>query len=136
MEAKSISAGLVTELAEARRGLQAESDKHDLLHTTLGMVCDDLEVARPEGTSSLASSAVDITAWVSQLEEDAFHVRITQAFAIARSHYVESIDLETMSTGFVPGYEVSELDEIETKVTPIARNLVNRIKDRVLPRRG
>ena len=101
------------------------------------MVFDDLGVARLEGTSSLvASAAIDITARVRQLEKNAFHARITQAFAVSRSHYVESIDLETMSIGFTPGYEASELDEIETAVTPIVRNLANRIKDIALPRRG
>ena len=40
-----------------------------------------------------------------------------------------------MSLGFVPGYEASELDEIEKAVTPIARNLVDRMKDIVLPPR-
>ena len=101
------------------------------------MVFDDLEVARPEGTSLLvAYAAIDITARVCQLKEDAFHTGITQAFVVARSHYAESIDLETMSLGFAPGYEASELDEIETTVTPIARNLANRIKNIVLPRRG
>ena len=44
--------------------------------------------------------------------------------------------METMSLGFTPGYEASELDEIETAVTSIVRNLVNRIKDIVLPQRG
>ena len=43
--------------------------------------------------------------------------------------------METMSTGSVPGYEVSELDEIKTEVTPIAWNLANRMKDIVLPPR-
>ena len=64
LEAKSVSAGLVTELAKAWRGLQAENDEHDLLRTALGVVCDDLEVARPEGTSSLVAHAIDITARV------------------------------------------------------------------------
>ena len=73
--------------------------------------------------------------WVRQLEREALRSRITQAFAIARSHYADSIDLETMSLGFAPGYEASELDEIETAVTPIARNLANRIKGIVLPGR-
>ena len=40
-----------------------------------------------------------------------------------------------MSLGFAPGYENSELDEIEKAVTPIARNLENRPKDMVLPPR-
>ena len=43
--------------------------------------------------------------------------------------------MEVMSQGFVPGYEDSELDEIEKAVTPIARNLANRLKDMVLPSR-
>ena len=46
---------------------------------------------------------------------------------------MESIDLEAMSLSFTPGYEASKLDEIETAVTPIARNLANRIKDIALP---
>ena len=100
------------------------------------MVYDDLEMAWPEGTSSLAACAVDITAWVRQLERKALRSRITQAFAITCSHYADSIDLETMSLGFAPGYEASELDEIEMAVAPIARNLADKIEDMVLPRRG
>ena len=76
-----------------------------------------------------------IMAWVGQLEEDAFHAGITQTFTIARSHYDREINLEVMSLSFVPGYEDSELDEIEMAVTPLARNLVNRLKDIVLPSR-
>jgi len=72
---------------------------------------------------------------VGQLEEDAFHARITQAFTVARSHYDREINLEVMSQSFAPGYEESELDEIEKAVTPITRNLANRLKDMVLPSR-
>ena len=83
------------------------------------MVFDDLEVARSEGTSSLTARAIDITAPVRQLEREALRSGITQAFAIARSHYTNSIDLETMSLGFTPGYEASELDEIGMAVDPL-----------------
>ena len=79
--------------------------------------------------------AAGITAWVSQLEEDAFHARITQAFAVARSHYDREINLEVMSQGFTPVYEDPELDEIEKAVTPLAQNLANRLKETVLPPR-
>jgi len=51
------------------------------------VVFDDLGVARSEETGSLVARAIDITARVRQLEENAFHARITQAFAVARSHY-------------------------------------------------
>ena len=70
-----------------------------------------------------------------QLEENAFHARITQAFAIVRSHYDQEVNLEAMSLGFAPGYENFELDEIEKVVTPIAWNLANRLKGIVLPSR-
>ena len=99
------------------------------------MVFDDLGVAWPEETSSLVARAANITARVGQLEENTFHAGITQAFAVARSHYDQEVNLEVMSLDFAPGYENSELDEIEKAVTPIARNLANRRKDIVLPLR-
>ena len=123
-------------LTEARSLLQAESDKLDVLKVALGVIYDDLQVVQAEGTSSLAARAIDITARVRQLEKEALHSGITQAFAIARSHYDESIDLEAMSLSFTPGYEPSELDEIEAAVTPLAETLASKIEDMVLPRRG
>ena len=90
-------------------------------------------MVQAEGTSSLVARAVYITARVRQLEKEALPSGITQAFAIAHSHYDESIDLEAMSLGDVPGYEASELDEIETAVTPLAWDLADRVGDIVLP---
>ena len=68
-----------------------------------------------------------------QLEEVDFHAGITQAFTVAHSHYDWEINLEVMSQGFTPGYEDPELDKIEKVVTPLAWNLVNRLKETVLP---
>ena len=113
-----------------------ESDELGVLRAALGVVCDDLEVVRSEGTSSLAAHAVEIMARVRQLERDALHTRVHQSFMIARSHYRDSIDLETMSLGFAPGYTDAELDEIEAAVAPLSRDLANKIEDTVLPRRG
>ena len=135
LEAESISAGLGMELTEVWRILQAESNEHDLLRAAIGVVFDDLGVARPEETGSLATCAVDITTRVRQLEENAFHAEITQAFAVARSHYDQEVNLEAMCLGFAPSYENYELDEIEKAVTPIAWNLADRLKDIVLPPR-
>ena len=49
LEAESVSAGLVVDLTEARRNLQADSDELGILSAALSMVCDDLEVVRLEG---------------------------------------------------------------------------------------
>ena len=84
------------------------------------MVSDDLEVVRSEGTSSLMARVVDIMTRVRQLERNALRVGINQAFAIAHSHYVNNIDLDTMSLGFAPIYEAHELDEIEMVVAPLS----------------
>jgi len=59
-----VSAGLAVDLAEVRRNLQVESDELGTLSATLGVVYDDLEVVRSEGTSSLAAHAIEITARV------------------------------------------------------------------------
>ena len=44
--------------------------------------------------------------------------------------------MDTMSLDFMPGYEASKLDEIETAVTPLTWNLADKVEDIVLPRRG
>jgi len=38
-----------------------------------------------------------------------------------------------MSQGFAPVYEDAELDDMEKAVTPLARNLEDRLKEEVLP---
>ena len=84
------------------------------------MVYDDLEVVRSEGTSSLVARAVEITARVRQPERNALRTRVNQSFMIARSHYGDNINLETMSHGFTPGYEVHELEEMDAAVAPLS----------------
>ena len=135
LDAKEISIVLGTKLAEVRGILRAKSDQHDLLRADVMVVCEDLQVAQEEGTSSLPTCVTDITARVGQLKEDAFHAGITQAFAVVRSHYDREINLEVMSQGFMPIYEDPELDEIEKAVTPLARNMANRLKEMVPPPR-
>ena len=121
------------DLAEVRRNLQAESDELGILSATLGVVNDDLEVVRLEGTSLLIARAVEITAWVSQLKRNALRVRVNQSFVIVRSHYGDNIDLEAMSHGYAPDYEVHELEEMETVVAPLSQDLADRIEGIVLP---
>ena len=84
------------------------------------MVCDDLQVVWSEGTSSLMVHAIEITARVRQLERNALRARVNQSFAIPHSHYGDNVDLEAMSHGYVPGYEVHELEEMETAVAPLS----------------
>ena len=120
------------DLAEARRNLQAESDDLGNLSATLGVVCDDLEVVRSEGTSSLVAHVVEITAWVRQLKRNALHAGVNQSFAIARSHYGESINLETMSHGFAPSYEVHELEEMDRRHSSSPEGLVSSIGQSII----
>ena len=107
-------------LAEVRRNLRAESDELGILTAALGVVCDNLQMVRSKGTSSLVACAVEIIARVRQLERSALHAGVNQSFMIARSHYGDNIDLEVMSHGYAPGYEVHELEEMETVVSPLS----------------
>ena len=100
------------------------------------MVCNDLEVVQLEGTNSLAAHAIEIIARVHQLERDALRTSVNWCFVIARSHYWDNIDLEAMSHGYVPSYEVHELEEMETTVVPLSQGLADRIEGIVIPRRG
>ena len=63
------------DLAKGRRNLQAESDELGILSAALRVVCDDLEVVRSEGTSSLVARAIEIMARVHQLEGNALRTR-------------------------------------------------------------
>ena len=67
----------------------------------------------------LMARAVEITARVCQLERNSLCTGVNLSFAIARSHYGDSIDVEMMSHGFTPGYEVHELEEMEATVAPL-----------------
>ena len=64
LEAEEISIGLHADLADAWGLLQAEGDEYDRLSSTVLVVCDNLQVAQEEGTSSLAARAAGITARV------------------------------------------------------------------------
>ena len=119
-DAESVAARLEKELTEVLEILWTESDEHDLLQAAVGVVIDALGVAQPVETSSLAARAAGITARVGQLEEDAFHTGITQAFVVAHSHYDREINLEVMSHGFTPVYDDNELDEMEKALAPLA----------------
>ena len=100
------------------------------------MVYDDLEVVQSEETSSLTAHAVEFTAWVCQLERNALHARVNQSFMISHSHYGDNIDLEAMSHGYMLGYEVHNMEEMETTVAPLSQDLADKIEDIVLPRKG
>jgi hypothetical protein len=86
--------------------------------------------------SSLATHITLISDRIRELERGTFQAGIHHTFAITRCHYAETINLEAMSQGYASGYEVEELEKIEDGVASLSQDLVNRIADTVLPRRG
>jgi len=64
--------------------------------------------------------AIEIMAQVHQLKRNVLRARVNQSFMISHSHYGDNIDLETMSHGFVLGYDVHELEEMEAAVAPLS----------------
>ena len=55
------SCGLEEELSEVKDTLQKESDEHDNLCVAVQLVCDELELALEQETSSLVVCATQIT---------------------------------------------------------------------------
>ena len=53
-----------------------ESEELSILSTALGVVHDDLQVVRSEGTSSLVARAIEITAQVRQLKRNALRAGV------------------------------------------------------------
>jgi hypothetical protein len=104
------------ELTEAKEALQWEVVVYDNERLAANLVCDDLGVPQPPEMSSLAARITLISDLVRELERGAFQACIHHTFAIARSHYVETINLEAMRLGYAPGYEVEELEKIEDDV--------------------
>jgi hypothetical protein len=76
--------------------LLKESDEHDTLRVAVQLVCDDLELVPEQGTSSLASWAVQIVDRGHEMVRRALHFGVLGSFLIAHSHY-DNIDLPMMS---------------------------------------
>ena len=90
------SRGLEKELDEVKASLLKESDEHDTLHIAVQLVCNDLELALEQETSSLAVHAVWIMDRAHKIVRDVLRFGVHRSFAISHSHY-ENIDLATMS---------------------------------------
>ena len=90
------SHGLEKELGEVKDCLMKESDDHNTLRVVVQLVCDDLELAPEQETSSLAIHAIRITDREHEIARHVLHFGVHRSFAITRSHY-ENINLATMS---------------------------------------
>lgn len=106
------------ELAEAKGGLERTTIDHEGQLTAVGQAYDALRVAPSEGLDPLSAHMLQIPARVHELERDAPRAGVNRSFTIARSHYVESINLEALSQGYPDVYDEDELREFEDQVTP------------------
>lgn len=137
--AEGISAGLTTDLAQARAMVEVLQQKvvdYENQCLTASFVCDDLGVPQPEGTSMLSARITLISACVCELERSALRAGVNRCFAIARSHYEENITLDVLSLGCAPGWGEDELADLEKDVEPLSRALADKIEDAILPWRG
>ena len=90
------------------------------MRVAVQLVCDELELAPKQETSSLVVHTSRIMDWAHDMAKGALCFGVHRSFAIACSHY-ENINLATMSQGFTPIYTDAKLDVIEEEVAPGAR---------------
>lgn len=110
------------EFIEAKKNFKKENIEYSGLCSVVSLVCDDLQVALLEGTSTLMARAAWIMERVHALERDALRAGINRTFTIARSHYAESINLEMMSHGYAPVYNDDELKSSRARWPPSRRS--------------
>ena len=116
-----------------RGQLQSESDDHDALRTAIELVFDDIGVTPAAEMSSLVVRVTQIPDQARALARKALYNSVHRAFAIAHSHYI-NIDLPVISEGFTPGYTDAELDEIEKEAGLSAQDLVEKVREEILPK--
>ena len=85
------SRGLEKELSEVKDTVQKENDEHNNLRVTVQLVCDELELAPEQETSSLAVRATWITDRARDMARGALRFGVHRSFVVARSHYEKSI---------------------------------------------
>ena len=116
-----------------RGQLLSESDNHDTLRTTVGLVFDDIGVAPSAETSSLAVRVTQIPDRARALARKALYTSVHRTFAIVHSHYI-NIDLPVISEGFAPSYTDAELDEIKKEAVLPEQDLAEKVGEEILPK--
>lgn len=124
------------EFAEAKESFDMEHVEHGSLFGVMSLVCDDLQVTQPEGSSTLVARAAQIMDRVRALERNALRANVNRSFAVTHSHYKDVIALDLLSLGYALGWSEDELTMLETEVEPLLRALADSIENTVLPRRG
>lgn len=61
---------------------------------------------------------------------------MTQAFAIGRAYYKETLNLEVLSCGYPVALNDEAVVQLEGGVAPFSQVLADKVKDVVLPQRG
>ena len=67
---------------------------------------------------------------------DAFHHGVNRAFTVARSHYEEEIDLDTLSTGYSTEWTGAELADMTDALERLSHRLADILAYGALPTRS
>ena len=87
---------LADEIAWLRELLDAERGEHVTLRDAVRVICDELDVVRGEGTSSLTARVLGTYRRAHKIAVEALHTSVRRAFGVFGSHY-SSINFAGMS---------------------------------------
>ena len=104
-------AGREAELIALRKAVSEKDAQLAALGSVAARVCDALGVPSPS-QGGLAERVAGVVPMVAQLETSAFRSGVTTAFAVGRSHFDDSFDLNTLQHGFAPDYTTEEMVEL------------------------
>jgi hypothetical protein len=73
---------------------------------------------------------------VRELERSALRGGVNQAFTIGYSLCRESLNLATLSGGYLDTFGDDTVEKLEHAMVPLSQALADKVEDMVLPRRG
>ncbi|TVU34150.1 hypothetical protein EJB05_15979, partial [Eragrostis curvula] len=141
------SSELVSQLTARVAGLEKEVDalKADLevargentqlerLRIGAELLVDELQVPQPDGTTTLEARLLSISNRFGALRRESFEAGVFWTLVMEQTHYGDSLDLEGLSLGMVPGFSDEEMEELKKKAAPVAATLAGLLASFAFP---
>ncbi|RLN35456.1 uncharacterized protein C2845_PM03G33080 [Panicum miliaceum] len=122
---------LSTELDLVKELLELKEIEVTNLQIAARMALEDLGGPATTEDDKLISQLNHSAKGAQNTVNQALHLGVRRAFAVAYSHYVD-IDLPELSQGFASGYEEEDLEQIENDIAPLTRALAEKMEDEVV----
>lgn len=127
---------LLLPLLALKAGLEAvrnENTRLDQLRIGAELLVNELQVPQPAGTDTLEARLLSITNRFGTLRRESFETGVFWTLVMEQTHYGDSLDLEALQLGMVPGYTDEEIEAMKKKAAPVAAKLAELLTSSAFP---